>query len=162
VIFVIYTDDTIITGPLDSQVKKAVEDIGSKFNITSKSMINDFLGVKIDRNQPDRTITMTQPRLIDSILEDLHLDDKANKKKLLAQTTKILQKFVESEEHDDSFHYRSVVCKVNYLEKSTRLDIVYAVHQCARFSSNPRIVCTKAVKLIGRYLKYTRDKGIVC
>jgi hypothetical protein len=105
---------------------------------------------------------MTKPQLIDSILEDLHLDDKANKRKLPAKPIKILQKFEDSEEHENSFHYRSVIGKLNYLEKSTRPDIAYAVYQCLWFSANPKIEHTKAVKLIERYLKYTRDKGLVC
>ena len=162
VILVIYTDDTIVIGPIDKEVQQAVADIGKRFNITSKSAVDDFLGVKITQNHQDGTITMTQPQLIDSILVDLNLDDKANERKLPAQPTKLLQKFEGSENHDNSFHYRSVIGKLNYLEKSTRPDIAYAVHQCARFSSEPKIEHTQAVKLIGRYLKHTRDKGIIC
>ena len=162
VILVIYTDDTIVTGPNSSDVSKAVTDIGEKFNITSKKVVDDFLGVKITRNEKDGTITMTQPQLIDSILEDLGLDAKANARKLPAAPTLLLQKFENSGPHDNSFHYRSVIGKLNYLEKSTRPDIAYAVHQCARFSSEPKIEHTKAVKLIGRYLKYTKDKGLIC
>jgi hypothetical protein len=39
--------------------------------------------------------------------------------------------------------------------------LAFAVHQCARFAANPRIEHTKAVKLIGRYLKHARDKGLI-
>jgi Reverse transcriptase (RNA-dependent DNA polymerase) len=162
VILVIYTDDTIVAGPCNNDVQKAVNDIGNKFNITSKPTVDDFLGVKITHNHDDGITTMTQPQLIDSILEDLHLDNKSNGKRLPAQPTKLLQTFENSEDHDNSFHFRSVIGKLNYLEKSTRPDIAYAVHQCARFSANPKTKHTKAVKLIRRYLKYTRDKGIIC
>jgi hypothetical protein len=48
-----------------------------------------------------------------------------------------------------------------YLEKSTRPDIAYAVHQCARFASDPKVEHAKAVRWIGRYLRGTRDKGII-
>jgi hypothetical protein len=113
VILVIYTDDTIVTGPCNEDVQTAVRDIGKKFNITSKPTVDDFLGVKITRDDKAGTLTMTQPHLIDSILEDLHLDDKANGKKLPAQPTKLLQKFTNSEDHDNSFHYRSVIGKLN-------------------------------------------------
>jgi Reverse transcriptase (RNA-dependent DNA polymerase) len=162
VILVIYTDGTIVTGPSDKNVQLAVQDIRNKFNITSKPAVDDFLGVKITRNHVTGTVSMTQPQLIDSMLEDLHLNDKANGKRLPAQPTKLLQKFEQSKDHDGSFHYMSVIGKLNYLEKSTRPDIAYAVHQCARFSADPKIEHTKAVKLIGRYLKYTRDKGLIC
>ena len=59
------------------------------------------------------------------------------------------------------FYYRSVIGKLNFLEKSTRPDISVSVHQCARFSENPRKSHAEAVKRIGRYLLHTRDKGLI-
>ena len=50
---------------------------------------------------------------------------------------------------------------MNFLEKSTRLDIRYATHQCARFSINPKESHAKAVKFIGQYLEGTKDKGLI-
>ena len=50
---------------------------------------------------------------------------------------------------------------MNYLEKCTRPDIAYAVHQCARFSTDPRFEHGQAVKWLGRYLYGTRDKGMI-
>ena len=59
------------------------------------------------------------------------------------------------------FHYRSVVGKLNFLEKSTRLDISVSVHQCARFSESPKKSHAEAVKRIGCYLLATKDKGLM-
>jgi hypothetical protein len=78
-----------------------------------------------------------------------------------AAASKILSKHKNSLRFDDSFHYRRVIGKLNYLEKSTRPDISCAVHQCARFSSDPRMEHGKAVRWLGRYLKATKDKGLV-
>jgi len=47
------------------------------------------------------------------------------------------------------------------LEKSTRPDIAYAVHQCARFSVEPKVEHANALKWLGRYLFGTRDKGLI-
>ena len=47
------------------------------------------------------------------------------------------------------------------MEKSTRPDIAYAVHQCARFSEQPRKTHAQAIRQIVRYLIGTRDKGII-
>ena len=49
---------------------------------------------------------------------------------------------------------------LNYLEHCLRPDLSYAVHQCARFSENPKTEHGKAIKWIGRYLKSTKNKGI--
>ena len=54
-----------------------------------------------------------------------------------------------------------MIGKLNFLEKSTRPDIAYAVHQCARFSTNPKESHANAVRNIGRYLQQTQDKGLI-
>ena len=38
---------------------------------------------------------------------------------------------------------------------------MYAMHQCAHFSANPRQPHASAVKWLGRYLKGTKDKGMI-
>ena len=90
---------------------------------------------------------MSQPHLIDQILKDLRLnDDKTIGKKTPACSSKILFKHSESIGFDKSFDYRSVIGKLNYLEKGTRSDIAYATHQCARFCSDPKKEHGDAVK----------------
>jgi hypothetical protein len=106
-------------------------------------------------------MTFSQPQLIESILSDLNLDAKSNSRSIPALTTKILQPCLDSQHHCEDWHYRSVIGKMNYLEKATRPDIAYAVHQCARFSESPREEHSQAVKLIGRYLLGTRNKGMI-
>ena len=48
-----------------------------------------------------------------------------------------------------------------YLAGSTRPDIEYAVHQCARFSHNPKRCHEVGLKHIARYLQGTKDKGMI-
>ena len=47
------------------------------------------------------------------------------------------------------------------MAKSTRPDIEYAVHQCARFMTNPPRSHAQAIKRIARYLLATRDRGLI-
>ena len=54
-----------------------------------------------------------------------------------------------------------MIGKLNYLEKCTRPDIAYAAHQCARYTEDPKVEHAKAVRWLARYLKGTRDKGII-
>ena len=161
-IMVIYTDDTIVTGPDPEQLDKLLIEIGTIFDITTEDDVTDFLGVKVDRDEVKGTYTLTQPHLIKSILDDLGLLEESNPRSIPAMPTKILQQYPNSPPHNASWHYRGVIGKLNFLEKSSRPDIAYAVHQAARFSHDPREEHTKAVKMIGRYLKDTMEKGIVC
>jgi hypothetical protein len=48
-----------------------------------------------------------------------------------------------------------------YLSGHSRPDIAFAVHQCARYTFSPTKKHINALKCIGRYLKGTRDKGII-
>ena len=43
----------------------------------------------------------------------------------------------------------------------TRPDCAFAIHQCARYTFEPKKSHEVAVKRIGRYLKGTRDKGLI-
>ena len=48
-----------------------------------------------------------------------------------------------------------------YISGHSRPDIAFAVHQVARFTHSPTDKHEKAIILIGRYLKGTRDRGLV-
>ena len=62
---------------------------------------------------------------------------------------------------NSKFHYRSVIEKLNYLEKNICPDIAYAVHQLAIFSSDPKKSHGEAAIHLIKYLFGTREKGIV-
>jgi hypothetical protein len=53
-----------------------------------------------------------------------------------------------------------VIGKLNYLEKSTRPELAYAVHQCVRYCNSPKASHGEAIKRIGRYLTATRAQGL--
>jgi len=162
VMYVLYTDDSILAGPNATEVDQAITDIQKAgLNITVEGDLQDFLGVNITKND-DGTITLTQPHLIDQILEDLGLtDDRTTTKSTPAKSSAILRKHSKSKDFDGHFNYRSVIGKLNYLERGSRPDIAYIVHQCARFTACPKYEHGAALKWLGRYLKGTRDKGMI-
>jgi hypothetical protein len=162
-LYVLYTDDSLLAGPDQKEIEKIIDELQNKakLSITVEGDLADFLGVNIDRKE-DGTIHMSQPHLIDQILEDLRLNDNATKVRTTpAASSRLLTRHANSPSFDGSFNYRSVIGKLNYLEKATRSDISYAVHQCARFVSDPRKEHGDAVRWLGRYLKGTRDKGTI-
>mmetsp|Transcript_28700 Transcript_28700/g.41073 ORF Transcript_28700/g.41073 Transcript_28700/m.41073 type:complete len:760 (+) Transcript_28700:1583-3862(+) len=160
-IFLVYTDDTILLGPDQKELDQIYKMLQMAFNIQDEGNLCDYLGIHITRCE-DGTMQLTQPHLIDSILADLGLDKQgATGRVTPALTSRILHHDIDGEPFDERFHYRSIIGKLNFLEKSTRPEIAYAVHQCARFCSNPKQSHAEAVKRIGRYLLETRDKGLI-
>ena len=87
--------------------------------------------------------------------------DKVNSKTTPAAVSRILFSHKDSDEFDKYFHYRSVIGKLNYLEKSCQPDIAYVVHQCARFSVDPRNKHADAIRWLGKYLNGTKHKGTI-
>ena len=122
--------------------------------------MEDFLGINIQRK--DEEIHLTQQHLIEKIIKYLNLDhDKLYSKTTPAAASKILFSHKDSDEFDKSFHYRSVIGKLNHLENSCQPDISYAMHQCARFSVDPRNKHADSIRWLGRYLKGTKEKGTI-
>lgn len=78
-----------------------------------------------------------------------------------APSSTILRRDLDGDSFDEQWDYRSIIGKLNFLEKSTRPEIAYAVHQCARFASNPRKSHGNAVKYLCRYLIATKDMGLI-
>ena len=71
----------------------------------------------------DRTsigaVHLTQPHLIDSILQDLRLKKGDSKcKDTPMKSLTILNKSKDSPEFNQSFNYQSVIGKMNYLERN--------------------------------------------
>jgi len=162
VLYVLYTDDSILAGPDKSELEQVIKDIKAQnLNITEEGSLADFLGVNIDKKD-DGTYHLTQPKLIQSILEELKLSaDNVTTKDIPMASSKLLSRHPESDPFDKHFNYRRAIGMLNYLEGSTRGDISYAVHQCARFSQDPKVEHGNAVKWIGRYLAGTKDKGFI-
>ena len=160
----VYIDDCIMFDPDMMELNKVVEEMrtsSKKFRVKDLGEVKDFLGIQVTRGK-DKSITLDQPQLIDSILKDMKFQNNTKEKDTPALSSVILQKDTQGKPFNNDFHYQRVIGKLNFLEKSTPPDISYAVHQCARFCEHPKRSHGKAVRRLCRYLKATRDKGIVC
>ena len=163
IIFLVYIDDCIVFGPNDKAIDEVTTDLRNStqnFTLDDQSDVGDFLGIQIQK-QDDGSIVLTQLQLIDSIIHDIHLQSRSNPKTTPSVTTKLLHKDAEGPDMNPEFHYRSVISKLNFLEKSTRPDISISVHQCARFTEHPKRSHAEAVKRIGRYLLGMHNKGLI-
>ena len=160
--YVLYTDDSILAGPCEEEIQDIIQQIrDAGLNITEEGDIQDFLGINITKHDDGR-IELTQPHLIAQILKDLKMeDDKLKAKDVPCKSSTILTRGDGDKPFDRSFHYRSIIGKLNYLEKGTRSDISYITHQCARFTEAPKERHAAAIRWLARYLKGTKEKGFV-
>ena len=159
IIFMVYVDDGIFLGNNDAQLQQAIKEIqGLGLNIEDQGHPADYVGVNIKKLR-DGSYEFTQRALIDSIIDDVGIKD-SNTKPVPAKVSLRLHAFKEEPVFNLNFNYRSVVGKLNYLAQTTRPDIMYATHQIAKYSSDPRTSHGEAVVYLIRYLKKTRDLGL--
>ena len=79
VMYVLYTDDSIISGTDLKEVEKAIENIKSaKLDITIEVNIQYFLGFNID-HKPYGTIHLTQSHLVDKILNYIKMGNMSHR-----------------------------------------------------------------------------------
>ena len=162
VILIIWVDDCLIFGKNKKVVDEVIIKLHDKFSLTEEGDVSAYLGVKVNIDSDSDNITLTQPYLIQRIIEELgDAITKANVKSTPSVYKEVLHKDTDGPNRKQSWNYRSIIGMLNYLAASTRPDILFAVHQCARFSTNPKLSHERAVKRIVRYLKGTKDKGII-
>ena len=103
-IYILYTDDSIITAPTLDKRNDAIKAIKStSLNVMEEGDVQDFLGVNITRRK--NTIEFKQPLLIQSILNYLRLDEHEHRttRHTPAQSSTILKQHADSNPHDNSF-----------------------------------------------------------
>ena len=160
-IFIVYVDDGIFFDKNKDNINVAIRELKDNgYDIEDKGDIADYLGVNVTR-LGNNLIELSQPHLIKQLLNDTNLTNKKFKPPPTpAKSSKILQRFENATDFDNRWHYRSVIGKLNFLEKTSRPDIAYAVHQCARFCENPKKEHAEAVEHLIKYLSGTANKGI--
>jgi hypothetical protein len=157
-VFVVYVDDAIIVSPdqaIIDGVIRGLENLG--LDLERMGSMSDFLGVKITQLE-DGTLELTQPSLIQRLIELLGL---TQARPVSTPADGGLGKCSKDPPANGDFNYRSAIGMAMFLTNNTRLDCAMAVHQCARFSSDPRLRHEQAVKRIGRYLLGNSSNGLI-
>ena len=152
-----YVDDFGISAETSEDIDKFVaslQELG--LELTRESSFSEFLGIKFTTHE-DGSIEMTQPGLIKKILEATKMTDaKPNR---LPYPATLLSKDKKGEPYQEEWNYLSILGMCLYLSTNSRPDLILAVSQLARFSSDPKQSHAKAMKHLLRYLRGTSDKG---
>ena len=162
-IFIVYVDDGILIGPDEDEINGIIESIKKDYALTDEGDLNEYLGIKMERKGKSRWLT--QPALIRRILKAVNIPkERKGRKRRTPCTTNgrsaILSKDVGGPVRRKYWDYRSVVGMLNWLARSTRPDILFAVSQVGRFMAYPKKIHEDAVIRICEYLRDTSDKGM--
>lgn len=161
VVCIVYVDDFLFWAKDEKDISElALKLREEEMDLEQEDDAAGFLGVRLEKTE-DGLIEMKQTGLIDRIIETLGLDKgMVNGKATPAESVPL----VKDEDGDPAvgdFNYASVVGMLLYLAGHSRPEIAYAVNCCARYMFCPKESHEKALKRLGRYLKQTRDRGLI-
>ena len=123
IIFLHYVHDALCLSPKSDEVDKFIQDLrDANFKVTDEGDINDYLWVKVTK-RTDGRFELTQPHLIQQILDDLGFTKTTVEKPSPAPLSKLLSRDLDGPPFDENWDYRAIIGKMNFLEKPTRLDI---------------------------------------
>ena len=85
--------------------------------------------------------------------------DKSTDKPTLAVKSS-LARIEGTKARKNNYNYRFKTRSLNFLTNWTRPEAQFMVHQCARFSADPKLPHVQAVKRLLKYLKGTSENGL--
>jgi hypothetical protein len=169
VMVICYVDDCIFLAKEKSDIDDLIDSLRNpKDDNLSPFMLNEeedyagFLEIDIRPSKNvESAIELLQLGLIDQILSVLGLDGDNAKIRQEPAAAVPLGKQEDGAPRKEQWSYASMVGMMLYLASNSRPDIAFAVNQCARFTHCANVHHEIALKRIGRYLKATREQGLL-
>jgi len=161
----VYVDDVLFFGPDEAEMEKVINELqDDNFQLKREKDGDDpvynFLGLQISEHK-NGGLQLTQHGLIKKFLNTVDMVD-CNPTSTPC-TKAPLRTDPEGAFHSESWSYASAVGMLMYLASNAHPELAYAVHQCARFTHNPKTSHTAGIKRIARYLKgiLTNNEGLI-
>ena len=159
------TDDFAIAATSISRMTKFKTNLGNHFEMSDLGELAWILGIKVDRDRPSRTISLSQTAYIDSIVKQFNLIDAPplstpiDPNALLSKS----QSPSSPRQFDDMSNvpYREAIGSLMYAAIGTRPDITFAVTALSQYLQNPGRSHWEQAKRTIHYLKGTREWKLV-
>lgn len=159
-IVIIYVDDLIICSSNLELIDKFKKGISKAFIIRDLGELKEILGIKIEYDKKAGIMNLSQPGKIEGIIKDFEDQIKLNYTNCpIPKGTDIVgaSKSGNMLNEEQSFIYRSLVMRLNYLAMTTRPDLAIYVNILSRYNQEPTVELMKnAIKIVS-YLTQTKD-----
>jgi hypothetical protein len=159
-IVVVYVDDLILITKDIASMKELKARLFNRYKARDLGPIGFYLGIRIHRDRPNRSISLTMDSYIERVVEEYHLTDAPAADTPLPKSALTLTKR-EDQADDNLIHqYQSLVAKLLYPTSIIRPDLAWHVNHMARFATNPTEEQLSLLKRMLRYYKGTSTLGI--
>lgn len=160
-IIIIYVDDLILIHQDKDIVDLMRSQLSAKYELRDLGPIHHYLGMRIVRDRPNKTIWISQESYIQRILSRHHME---NCKPISTPMEPSGASFTPRAEEQAPINlineYQSLIGSIGYAANMTRADITYATHKLCQFTHNPSESHLNAAYRILRYLKGKPDLSI--
>jgi len=156
-IILVWVNDLI---NFSNDTDRVERELKTKFEINVIGEPSILLGMKIDRDEEKKTISLSQTHYIDSLLKRFSLVNANTVSTPMDPNVNLDEEEDQGEGEKEKIMdergpetYATAIRSLMYAALATRPDIAYAVQQLAQFTKHPRPKHWTAVKRIFRYLK---------
>ena len=159
-ILIIWVDDIDAFARKRSMNDWIISKLKEKYTVSVLGEPTLVLGIHIKRDRKNQTITMSQKRYIQKILEKARMKDAKLVSTLMDPNVMLCENDVKKDEYKDShtsIKYAAHIGKLLYAAHATRPDILYTTITLAQFTSNPSPTHWTALKRVFRYLQGSID-----
>lgn len=154
--------DDLLVGASIEEKNWLLEELQKKFVVTDKGEVKQFNGMTINRNMEDGTLFISLPLMIKEALHKYGLEDANISPTPMVQLPKKKEDWnAEDEKNMSNWPYQSLIGLLLYIALCCRTDILLAVIKLAQLSHCYTEEHWIAAKRVLRYLKGTRDHGIL-
>ena len=151
-----YVDDLCLMTPSADVRNRLVQKLSKQYDLRDEGELDVFLNIQFQRLGTHR-VKLSQSHYIDKMLTKFGMEDCNPVKHPISEP---LHQDLEGELADESL-YRAIVGSAMYLMVCTRPDIAYALSALSRYLVKPRKSHMQAAKRLLRYLKYSRNRGLM-
>jgi hypothetical protein len=159
-ILALFVDDIL---PAATKGSSIIQDLfaflNTRFTVNDLGDATSFLGLAINRDRNNRSMTINQPRYTEDVLTRFGLDD--GKPTSTPLPPGVVLSLASESDPPLSAPYAEAVGCLQYLAQSTRPDLAFAASYLGRFTSRPSPQCWAAARHALRYLRSTRSHGLM-
>ena len=160
----VYVDDLVIATNSVEEMRVVKRELSDKWSMKDLGPLESILGIRVIRDRQKRTLTLSQERYIDVVLNKFKLQDVRAAKTPLSPGCKLTKQGCPKTPSEQTLAsrqpYRELVGSWMYLMVCTRPDIAFAISQLSRYNSNHGSEHWNALMHVVRYIKGTKGLGI--
>lgn len=162
VALLLWVDDFLLMYEQEQTANAFLARLRQRFNIPTVGPLSHFLGMDIKYKPETRQMFVSQEHTTEVLLERANMQN-CNPVQTPCPTGTVFSKAdcPTATASPRTTEYASLIALANYLACWTRPDIVFTVNKLCKYMSNPGDTHWQLLKHLLRYLKGTKNKGLV-